>query len=75
MGWTYSDNKALPVVKRGGICMIKAKWKYCPYWVAKHTNKTTVIGYRCTLFDGDKEADQSLPECNAQYGMDYDGPP
>ncbi len=75
MGWTYSDNKQLPVVKENGKCLKRSMWKYCPYWVAKMVNKKTIIGYRCRLFDKDKEADNSLPECDAKYGTTYDGLP
>ena len=75
MGWKYNDNKILPVVKCDGKCFNRATWRYCPYWVAKHTSKTRVIGFRCTLFDSDKEADSALAECNIKYGTKYDGPP
>lgn len=78
MGWKYNDNRTLPVVKHGGVCMNRATWRYCPYWVAKNVTKTRVVGYRCTLFDTDKIANQpglSLPECNAKYGTSYDGDP
>lgn len=75
MGWTFSEKRPLPVVKQDGRCLKRSMWKNCPYWVAKHASKTRVIGYRCTLFDSDKQTDVSLPECNAKYGTSYDGVP
>lgn len=80
MGWTFnSTRQSLPVVKQNGHCRRAAMQKFCPYWVAKHAkdmeHKKPVIGFRCILFDSDKEGYASLPECNAEYGMNYDGPP
>ena len=77
MGWKYNDNKSLPVVKYNGECLRKAMWRYCPYWVAKTVGKKT-IGFRCTLFDTDKDEAApraSLSECDAKYGLTYDGNP
>ena len=75
MAWKYNSNKTLPVVKADGKCMRKSMWRYCPYWVAKHTSKRRVIGYRCSLFEVDKSDDTALPECNERYGTNYDGTP
>lgn len=77
MGWTYSDQVVKPVVKFDGQCYNKAQWKYCPYWVARHRAdaKTVVSGFRCQLFDADKPGIASLPQCNSQYGRNYDGNP
>ncbi len=75
MGWTFSDKKTLPVVKENGRCLKRSMWKYCPYFVAKHSSPTSVLGFRCILFNSDKEADVSIAECNAKYGSNYDGLP
>lgn len=76
MGWTWTDQVVLPVVKVNGLCYKKAQWKYCPYWQAKHdSDSRVVLGYKCSLFDLDKDGANSLPQCNAQYGRTYDGRP
>lgn len=62
------------ISKLNGKCRNTAKWKYCSYWIAKHSRSTKkVTGYRCLLFKQDKEGPNSLPECNAKYGQTYDG--
>ena len=73
-------NNSRNVVKLNGQCRNRSTQKYCSYWVAKHVTNIAnregpVIGYRCTLFDKDKEGSSSLPECNAEYGNTYDGKP
>ena len=80
MGWTFDSTKqTLPVVKENGLCRRSALHKFCPYWVAKHpievTSKKQVLGYRCRLFEEDKEGYASLPVCNTAHGLNYDGPP
>lgn len=77
MGWTFSDLVAKPVVKQDGKCRKSAMHKFCPYWMAKHSkaSKDKVLGYKCSLFNKDKVGYASLPECNAEYGLTYDGPP
>jgi hypothetical protein len=67
----------MPIVKYKGKCRHPAKQKFCPYWMAKHSceNVDSVLGFRCSLFDEDKEGYGSLAECNAQYGSTYEGPP
>ena len=80
MGWSFnSTRQSLPVVKKNGLCRNAAMQKFCPYWVAKHDRdmekKKPILGYRCILFDSDKEGYASLPACNAEYGQTYDGPP
>jgi hypothetical protein len=67
-----SNNEGISKYK--GQCYNKGKWKYCYYWMAKHSKRNkAVIGFRCHLFDTDKEGRNSLPECDAQYGRTYDG--
>lgn len=69
MGWNNQNN----IVKHKGLCHNRATQKFCFYWRAKHSKKTKrVIGFRCSLFDKDKEGYTSLPECNAKYGLTYD---
>lgn len=78
MSWTFDTTRqTLPVVKQDGMCRRASMQKYCPYWVAKvsRENKKTVLGFKCQLFDKDKEGYASLPACNAEYGQNYDGPP
>lgn len=80
MGWTFnSTRQSLPVVKENGQCRRPGMQKFCPYWVAKHPRevekKKQVMGFRCSLFEQDKEGYASLPDCNAEYGLSYDGPP
>ena len=78
MAWTYDSTQVTPpVVKFEGKCRNPAKHKFCAYWMAKlnRYNKEIRIGYKCSLFDQDKEGYDSLPECNTEYGQTYDGPP
>ena len=77
MGWTWTDRVIKPVVKQGGKCRKSAQHKFCPYWMAKHSrsNKQTVLGFICILFDEDKIGYDSLPACNAKYGRTYEGRP
>ena len=80
MGWTFDSTKqSMPVVKQDGQCRRPSMQKFCPYWVAKHSttfgDKKKILGYRCTLFQEDKEGYASLPACNAKYGQNYDGRP
>lgn len=80
MGWTFDSTKqSLPVVKQDGRCRRPGMQKYCPYWLAKHSTefgeKKKVLGFRCSLFNEDKEGYESLPACNAKYGLNYDGRP
>ena len=80
MGWTFDSTKqSLPVVKQNGECMRRSMQKYCPYWIAKQStedrSKKQVIGFKCNLFDEDKVGYDSLPACNAKYGLTYDGRP
>ena len=80
MGWTFnSTRQSLPIVKQDGQCRRPSMQKFCPYWVAKESrefsSKKQVIGFKCLLFDTDKEGYASLPACNTEYGMNYDGPP
>ena len=79
MGWTFdSTRQTLPVVKQNGQCRRASMQKFCPYWMAKHANnmekQNPLIGFKCSLFDTDKAGYNSLPACNAEYGMNYDGP-
>jgi hypothetical protein len=79
MGWTFNTTKqSLPVVKQDGLCHIRSKQKYCPYWVAKQSKRfgdnKKILGYKCTLFNEDKVGYPSVPDCNAKYGKNYDGP-
>jgi len=70
LAWSDSEN----ISKFNGKCRNRAKWKYCSYWMAKRSKSTNkIIGYKCSLFDKDKEGPNSLPECNAKYGQTYDG--
>ena len=81
MGWTFDTTRQqLPVVKQNGQCRRASMQKFCPYWVAKHPRavgnaKKQVLGFRCTHYDSDKIGYDSLPACNTEYGMNYDGPP
>ena len=69
MAWNNEN-----ISKYKGKCYNKGKWKYCYYWVAKHSKRNkSVIGYRCRLFGKDKEGRNSLPECDTRYGKTYDG--
>ncbi len=74
MSWNNKEN----VVKKDGKCRNRGKQKYCFYWRAKHNitvaNRSgSVRGYKCSLFDLDKEGYNSLPICNKTYGLTYDG--
>jgi len=74
MSWNNSNN----IVKKDGRCWNRGKHKYCSYWNAKHGktmvgDKGPVLGFRCSLFDADKEGYDSLPICNKKYGKTYDG--
>jgi hypothetical protein len=80
MGWTFDSTKvSLPVVKKNGECRNAGMQKYCPYWVAKNSREfgdnKKILGFRCTLFNEDKVGYASLPACNTEYGLTYDGPP
>ena len=77
IAWGWTDKQVKPVVKYNGKCLDKSQWKYCPYWMAKHRKTATkkVLGYKCSLFDKDKEGKTSLSECNAKYGTTYEGDP
>jgi len=71
---SWSRIKAAQVVKRNGKCLNKAMWKYCPYWaVRKSADNGRTLGFYCSLFGETKNTDASLPQCNSQYGLDYDG--
>ena len=62
------------ISKYNGECLNRAKWKYCYYWNAKISKENgRTIGFRCSLFDKDKEGLNSLPECDTKYGLNYDG--
>jgi len=65
----------ITVVKKDGMCWNKGMQKWCYYWKAKvsRDERKAVLGYKCTLFDKDKEGYNSLPECNRIYGQTYDG--
>ena len=69
MSWNNKET----VVKKNGQCYNRGMHKYCSYWKAKHSkiNKKT-IGFRCSLFDLDKEGYNSLSICNKTYGQTYD---
>ena len=74
MAWNNTEN----IVKSDGQCWNRGKHKYCSYWKAKKTigiavGDGVVTGYRCSLFDEDKEGYDSLPACNKIYGQTYDG--
>ena len=57
-------------------CFDRAKCKYCAYWHAKLAmDSQAVIGYRCVLFNVDKDTHTSLHECDRKYGVTYDGLP
>lgn len=77
MGWTYSDNVIKPVVKENGLCRKPSQHKFCPYWVAKHSlfSKENIIGYKCALFNEDKNGYAAVSACNRRYGRTYDGKP
>ena len=76
MSWIWPEKLVKPVVKYKGKCKKRQQQKICPYWMAKHDkSNNNVIGYKCILFDLDKTGVGSLPECDAQYGTTYDGPP
>ena len=76
MGWKFSDQVVLPVIKEGGKCQKISQWKYCPYWKAKlHPTSARVLGFRCSLFNKDKSGVNSLAVCNARYGKTYEGKP
>ncbi len=69
MSWNNENN----IVKFQGQCYNRGKHKFCSYWKAKHSRRNkAVIGYRCSLFDKDKEGYNSLSECNSRYGLTYD---
>lgn len=64
------------IYKRNGICFKKSKWKYCPYWTARHSKKSgQVTTFRCLLFGENKTGDGSVSECDIRYGRTYEGPP
>jgi hypothetical protein len=71
MSWNNERN----IVKKDGVCWNRGKHKYCSYWKAKVTRDETkaVQGYRCSLFNLDKEGYPSLPICNKRFGKTYDG--
>ena len=74
MAWNNKEN----IVKKDGKCWNSGMHKYCSYWRAKHNilmygMKGSVIGYRCSLFEEDKEGYSSLSQCNKEYGLTYDG--
>ncbi len=70
MAWNNKEN----IVKFRGQCRNTGNWKYCSYWMAKRSKlNRKVIGFKCSLFNKDKEGPNSLPECNAKYGQTYDG--
>jgi len=65
------------VIKENGKCFIRHQWRYCPFWVARFTNRSlpnqaqAIKKYRCTLFNKDKDGMNALPECNAKYGLTH----
>jgi hypothetical protein len=74
MAWNNTQN----IVKKDGKCWNRGKHKYCSYWSAQHREvigptKGAVIGFRCSLFNLDKEGYDSLPICNKTYGKTFDG--
>ena len=70
MAWNNKEN----VVKKNKRCHNRATQKYCFYWRAKRSRlNNKVIGFRCALFDEDKEGYASLSECDTVYGGTYDG--
>ena len=74
MSWNNENN----IVKKDGKCWNRGKHKYCSYWKAKHQRligpgQGPVLGFRCSLFNLDKEGYNSLPICNRTYGRTYDG--
>ncbi len=76
MGWTWNDRLTKPVVKQDGKCHKPSQHKFCPYWVAKHSNISGVVrGFKCLLFDKDKTGYDALDECNSKYGRTYEGAP
>ena len=73
MTWVNADK----IQKLNGKCFKHPQWKWCPYWVAKHSATTSkkVMGFRCSLFSQDKTGDEALPQCNSTYGLTYEGLP
>ena len=74
MAWNNKEN----IVKFQGKCWNRGKHKYCSYWRGKHAKNIAgragaVIGFKCSLFELDKEGYASLPICNKTYGQTYDG--
>lgn len=74
MAWSNKET----IVKKDGQCLNRAKHKYCSFWRARHNlslsaGKGAVRGYRCSLFDLDKDGYNSLPICNRTYGQTFDG--
>ena len=70
MSWNNKET----VVKKDGQCWNRGMQKYCFYWNAKTSTSTKKVeGYKCSLFDEDKEGYASLPACNKKYGQTYDG--
>jgi len=74
MSWNNSEN----IVKKDGQCYNRGKQKYCSYWQAKHRKvigpeQGPVLGFKCSLFNLDKEGYNSLPICNRTYGQTFDG--
>ena len=70
MAWNNKEN----IVKLEGKCWNRGKHKRCSYWRAKHsTINKKVVGFRCSLFNSDKEGYNSLSACNKTYGQTYDG--
>lgn len=71
MSWNNERN----IVKKDGVCWNRGKHKYCSYWMAKQTRdeRKATLGYKCSLFNLDKEGYASLKICNKTYGRTFDG--
>ena len=62
------------IVKHNGQCLNRAIWQYCYFWRAKtNLENGKTLGYFCALFNEDKEGLNSIPKCNSQYGLNYNG--
>ena len=71
MAWNNTEN----VVKKNGKCWNRGMHKYCSYWKAMHSRdeRKVTVGFRCNLFNKDKDGYASLPECNDRFGKTFDG--
>ena len=75
MSWSGKSNFD-QVIKENGKCFIRSQWRFCPYWIAECDSKSgKPHQYKCNLFNKTKSGNDSLPECNAQYGRTRKPPP